>query len=103
MTERSKGELAFIDQMTRKLLVDWGAHQIQNGPLPDFESLTTGDLEKFARTSDKGIHPTLAAARELGLCGIYLGHAIAKGWISKKTPRTLTSKGWGTAAAFLKR
>lgn len=35
MAGRSKGELAFIDQMTRKLLVDWADHQVREGHLPE--------------------------------------------------------------------
>lgn len=53
MTGRSKGELAFIDQMTRKLLVDWADHQVRNGHLPS------------------------------GLKGVYYDFALEKKWVLK--------------------
>jgi hypothetical protein len=73
---RTKGELAFIDQYTRKLLVDWANVCIQRGDLPD----------SFETSSN-----------------VYVEHALEKGWLTKRTPRALTAKGWSTAAAFLKR
>lgn len=75
MAERSKGELAFIDQMTRKLLVEWGDHLARGYPLD--------------APSDHG--------------QVYWDHALAKSFVTKKEPRRLTSKGWAAAASFLKR
>jgi len=72
---RTKGELAFIDQYTRKLLVKWADICI-----------VKGDLTSAGETP-----------------AVYLEHALEKGWLTKRTPRTLTAKGWSTAAAFLKR
>lgn len=53
MPDRSKAETAFIDQMTRKLLVGWADNQIRNGHI------------------GRGIH------------GVYFDHAKAKKWILK--------------------
>lgn len=76
MDQRSKGETAFIDQMTRKLLVMWADHMVRH---PD------------------GVVPIEKAAIP------YVQHAMSKGWVGKKTPHRLTSKGFQTAASFLKR
>jgi hypothetical protein len=72
---RSQGELAFIDQMTRKMLVDWAGWCIKHPdrPLP------------------------------LAEVSVYVEQALRKGWLTKKSPYRLTSKGWSTAASFLKR
>ena len=75
MAERTKGELAFIDQYTRKLLVAWGHASLYDEFIPDIDD---GDQ-------------------------VYLEQALVKGWVSKKTPHKLTAKGWATAASFLKR
>ena len=72
---RSKGEEAFINQMTRKVMIKWADHCLKN---------------------------PLGSIPVPGPCP-YHNHALAKGWITKKEPRRLTSKGWGVAAAFLKR
>ena len=83
---KSKGEEEFIEQKTRELLVLWGDHCIRNGGfLPNF------DEEQGKQTS------------ELGISQDYWNLALSRGWLTKKTPRTLTSAGWGVAAAFLKR
>lgn len=76
MEERSKGEMAFIDQMTRKLLVGWAHHMVQHpeGSLP---------LNNVAIP--------------------YQSHALKKGWLTKREPHKLTAKGFQTAASFLKR
>lgn len=78
--ERSRGELNFIDQFTRKLVVDWASVCVGVGELPE---------KQFSEES--------AATNP------YVAHALAKGWITKKFPRKLTASGWDTAAAFLKR
>lgn len=84
---KSKGEEDFIEQKTRELLVRWADYCIKSGgPLPDFE----GDLAN-------------QAADDLGMHKDYWDLALSRGWLTKKTPRTLTSTGWGVAAAFLKR
>lgn len=72
----TKGEMNFVDQFTRRLMVDWANTCIQSGELP---------LRWFETN-----HP-------------YSDHALEKGWVGKREPRKLTSKGWATAAAFLKR
>lgn len=69
----SKGELDFINEMTRKLLVGWAHSQVQGGEL---------DL--------KGVDP-------------YVNHAIAKGWLSKREPRRVSSTGFKVAGAYLRR
>lgn len=76
MAERTKGELNFIDQYTRKLLVEWGDSCLKHG-----------EILQLQKTPQQ----------------VYLDHALTKGWVSKKTPHKLTAKGWGTAAAFLRR
>lgn len=84
---KSKGEEDFIEQKTRELLVRWADYCIKSGgPLPDFE----GDLAN-------------QVADDLGMHKDYWDLALSRGWLTKKTPRTLTSAGWGVAAAFLKR
>jgi len=64
---------AFIDQMTRKLIVGWADHQVQHGCIPE-------NIPKA-----------------------YFKHALAKGWISKKDHTKLNALGWKTAVSFLKR
>jgi hypothetical protein len=84
---KSKGEEEFIEQKTRELLVVWADHCLKSeGQLPDFE----GD-------------PSNQAVKDLGIHKDYWDLALSRGWLTKKTPRTLTSAGWGVAAAFLKR
>lgn len=75
MTEDlTSGEAQFLDQYTRRLMVQWCHLQ-----------LTTG-------TS-----PSVPADHE-----VYLNYARTKGWISKKDG-TVLSAGWKVGAAFLKR
>jgi hypothetical protein len=73
---RSKAEESFIDQFTRSLTVGWADHMVRfpGGPSPL-----------------KGVDP------------VYVEHALAKGWLTKRTPYKLTAKGFQVAAAFLKR
>ena len=78
MTERSRGELVFIDQFTRKLMVTWGGHCVA------FGSLTNLDPPNK-------------------LTEACLTHALSKGWLTKREPRRLTAKGWTVAVSFLKR
>ena len=99
----TKGEEEFIEQRTRELLVTWADFCVKNETLPDFESLTPEDLQDWATTERKGLHPLLEIAKGLGIHKVYWDLAISRGWLTKKTPRTLTSGGWGVAASFLKR
>ena len=78
--ERSRGEQNFIDQFTRKQLVEWASVCVQLGELPE-----------------------ASFGEERTQKNPYVAHAYAKGWITKKTPRKLTAAGWDSAAAFLKR
>ena len=78
MSERSKGENAYIDQKTRQLMSEWANVCVQAGKLP---------ADQFKEGSSNP----------------YVQHAFAKGWITKREPRRLTASGWSTAAAFLKR
>lgn len=75
---RTKAEENFIDQYTRSLLVRWG--------------------DALIRSTTPAMHPVIGGADEP-----YTQHAINKGWVTKREPRRLTSKGWSTAASFLKR
>jgi len=84
---RSKAEEAFIDQYTRKLMVDWAAHMIL---------YSDGSIVKEAVQDD--LHPEVRYD-----LNPYIDHALAKGWLTKREPHRLTAKGFGVAAAFLKR
>jgi hypothetical protein len=75
---RTQGELNFIDQMTRKMMVTWCDRQLMGMPLPGITYETV---------------PTPPP---------YMAHAIEKGWVSKDGTRVL-SAGWATATAFLRR
>ena len=77
MGERSKGENAYIDQYTRKLMSEWANVCVKKGKLPDWIKVDSDDP--------------------------YVQHAFAKGWFTKREPHRLTASGWSTAAAFLKR
>lgn len=79
--EYTQGQKDFIDQMTRKLLVEWcdtSLRHCQGGPLRICEAE-----------------------------GIYRDYAVEKKWLSKKEGSTGENKilamGWATAKAFLKR
>lgn len=107
--ERSKAEEAFIDQRTRQLLTLWADYCIRNGNkgLPDLESLPSREeLDRFIENSRGGIHPALRECKDLEMHREYVDFAIGKGWLGKTVKdgrRQLTSTGWNTAAAFLKR
>ena len=79
-TKRTKSEEAFIDQYTRKMMVEWAKQSIAFGAINE---------------------PTPADINS-GLT-IYFDLALAKGWVSKRTPHRLTAKGFQVAASFLKR
>lgn len=72
--KRTKGELDFINEKTRELLCEWAHRQVQGLPV------------KFG-VSDL----------------VFVEHAITKNWLSKAEPRKVTSSGFKTAAAFLRR
>jgi len=73
----TQAEDKFVNQYTRKLLTEWASTQVRNGCLaPAFDADT--------------VNP-------------FVDHAIEKGWLSKRTPRSVTAKGFTTAAGFLKR
>lgn len=76
----TKAEAAFMDQMTRKLLVNCANHLIR---YPD-GGFPTGEAGNF-------------------LPEPYHAHALERGWVSKRDPSKLTGKGFGVAASFLKR
>lgn len=64
----------FLDQMTRKLLVDWCLSSCRRGGFPLMPENDT----------------------------IFIDYAVSKGWLSKDKTR-INASGWKTAAAFLKR
>lgn len=80
MSEPSPSEAKFIDQYTRKLMVDWALVCVGQGSLPE---------DVFSE--------------EKALTNPYVAHAFKKGWVTKRLPRKLTSSGFDVAAAFLKR
>jgi hypothetical protein len=96
--ERSKAELNYIDQRTRQLIARWADHALRTGGIPDLDSIPKMvDPAKGRAMHDAG---ALEMHRE------YFDHAVEKGWVGKTVKdgkRQLTSGGWSTAAAFLKR
>ena len=72
----TKSEAAFLDQMTRKLMVGCADWLLQH---PDGEF-------------PPGILPAP-----------YLEHALKRGWVSKRNNQKLTGAGFSVAASFLKR
>lgn len=80
MAERTKAEEAFIDQYTRKMMVSWAKQSIAFGSVND---------------------PTPADIK--GGMMVYFDFALAKGWLTKRTPHRLTAKGFSVATSFLKR
>lgn len=81
LTDRSAGEEAFINEMTRQFLVGWCHYQISHGQLPHILPA----LNSLAGWEDP-----------------YVDFAVKKGWVSKGRDRIL-STGWKTAAAYLRR
>ena len=69
----SAGKDDFIVEHTRSQLVGWAHHCVMEGCLP------------------------------AQIPAIYLETALKKGWLTKKEPRQLTSKGFKAAASFLRR
>ena len=77
---RTKAEEAFIDQFTRKLLVEWARQTIAFGLI---NNPTKADIAQGTT--------------------LYFEHAKERGWVGKSEPPKLTAKGFAAAAAFLKR
>jgi hypothetical protein len=82
----SKGETDFIDQFTRKLMVDLCRSQVLTG------------------SPYKGL--TIALKAQAGITnsddGPFVAYAITKKWLSKDGSKVIAG-GWGTGARFLKR
>ena len=70
----TKAEEEFVNQMARKMLVDWCLFYLQHGTLPT----------------------------DLMPENVFVAHAIEKGWVSASLLKVL-STGFNTAAAFLRR
>jgi len=80
----------FVDQMARKLLVDWCYATIQSDGL--YNPLQVAhEIETYKDGVVENPVPN-----------VFLRHAIDKGWVSKDGTKILAS-GWQTAARFLKR
>lgn len=99
----TKAEEEFVEQHARSLSVRWADWCIRHGSLPDVDSLTQQEIEAWVKDSTSPMHPTLKAIKELGIHKIYWDFALEQGWLTKKTPRTLTAKGFSVAVNFLKR
>lgn len=72
----SKAETDFIDQYTRRLMVELCKAQVTYGD--PFKGLDSSSIQHF------------------------IEHAVAKKWLAKDRSRVLAA-GWATAARFLKR
>ena len=70
----TKAEEGFVDQMTRKMLVDWCLLYLEHGVLPS----------------------------DLMPENVFVAYAIEKGWVNTPLTKVL-STGFNTAAAFLRR
>ena len=70
----NKAQQTFVDQYTRKLLVEWAVLFVQGA-------------EPNLRIDDPNL---------------FVQHALDKGWL-KKNGTDLTAKGYGVASSFLKR
>lgn len=73
------GELNFINEYTRTLLVEWGVQSITGGKISDPQ------VDADAPGS------------------VFVEHAFTKGWIGKRKPHTLTQGGFKAAASYLRR
>ena len=82
----TKAEQSFIDQYTRKLLIDWAHHQVTAPTDPFGAELPT---EKCGHRCSYGYDT-------------YVEYAITRGWVSKDGRRVL-AKGFATATSALKR
>ena len=79
------GQAKFIDQYTRKLMVQWCHETLQ--------------MNRSLVARPGGLQ---APAFGLDRDNVYVQYAISKKWVSAKDDKIL-SAGWATAAAFLKR
>ena len=80
--ELNKGQQDFVDQMTRKLMVEWCYLALQKNLLKEGVCICEAEA-------------------------VYRDHAVEKKWLSKKNGATgasaILSAGWDTARAFLRR
>lgn len=76
---KTKGELNFINEFTRTLLVKWCDYQLRYGEMPK---------------CDGSVRSKSTA--------LYMEFAQSKGWVSKDGTKVL-SNGFKVAAAFLRR
>ena len=83
---RTQAEKNFIDQYTRKMLIDWAHHQVT-------ASLEKGDEPPLERCGSQQCAYGYAP---------YVDYAISKGWLSKDGKRVL-AKGFTTACSAVKR
>ena len=74
MDGRTQGEQKFIDQYTRKFMVEWSRNQVAGHPTP-----------VVSTNNNK----------------VYVTSVVSKGWLAKDLSK-VTSKGFGIAASFLK-
>jgi len=82
----TQAEKNFIDQYTRKILIDWAHHQITSPREEDeFPPLERCSPQPCAYGYD-----------------LYVDYAISKGWLSKDGKRVL-AKGFTTACSAVKR
>jgi hypothetical protein len=99
----TKAEEEFLEQYARSLSVRWADWCLRNGSLPDVDSFTQSEIDAWVSDHSSPLHPTLKALKELGIHKVYWDFAVENGWLTKKTPRTLTAKGFSIAVNFLKR
>jgi hypothetical protein len=77
-----KAKQDFIDQYTRKLLVDWAHHEAAAGALVELEACSPKQCAYGYR--------------------VYVAHAVGRGWLVKDGSR-VSAKGFAVAASFLRR
>ena len=77
--ELTKGQQKYVDQMTRKLLVEWC-----------FEELSPMKYATFLKDDDHNEN------------ALYIEYAQHKKWVSADGDKVLAA-GWNTASAFLRR
>lgn len=90
MTDLTAGQIKFIDQYTRKLMVVW-CHEALAAASPAIVLLGPTSVSLDEHQPGSAIDDA-----------IYRQYAISKGWISAKEGK-VKAAGWATAAAFLKR
>ena len=78
----TKAEQNFIENYTKRLLIDWAHHQVTSPEIPEF-------LERCGNTCAYNHQK-------------YIDFAIYKGWVSKDGKRVL-AKGFTAAVSALKR